>query len=594
MPSTERNIEAVKLATRHYLQQLRHDWITAVPALVLPGIGSILVFYVPPLIVAKIIVTFSNDPHPGVTTLLPYVFWFAGLWLIGEALWRIAMLCLSRTEVRGMQRLYQRAMEFLFAKDQAFFNNSFAGSLTKKAIGYGRRYEDIMDTLVFSVTSSLIPIFFAGFILYRYSPWLLVSLLAMMLLAILVATPLIKRRQKLVTVREAASNAMAGNVADTISNMTTVRSFAQESYEAQRHHKNVSDYMSKTLKAWDYNTLRIEMALSPLYVLTNVVGLSIALALSSNGSLDIGAIFVSFTYFAQISGIMWKFNQIYRNLESSITDAAQFTELLLEPPRIQDQRQAEAFKPLGGTIEFNNVTFHYSDSAGRHLFRGLNLKINEGEKVALVGHSGGGKTTITTLLLRFMDVDDGEILIDGQNIAKVQQRKLRSTIAYVPQDTSLFHRSLADNIRYGRLNATDKEVLRASKLAQADTFINLLPKGYETLVGERGVKLSGGQRQRIAIARAILKDAPILVLDEATSALDSESEKAIQKALWQLMKDRTSIVIAHRLSTIARMDRIVVLEEGKIVEEGSHKALLEKGGVYAKLWAHQSGGFLEE
>ena len=292
MPSTERNIEAVKLATRHYLQQLRHDWITAVPALVLPGIGSILVFYVPPLIVAKIIVTFSNDPHPGVTTLLPYVLWFAGLWLIGEALWRIAMLCLSRTEVRGMQRLYQRAMEFLFAKDQAFFNNSFAGSLTKKAIGYGRRYEDIMDTLVFSVTSSLIPIFFAGFILYRYSPWLLVSLLAMMLLAILAATPLIKRRQKLVTVREAASNAMAGNVADTISNMTTVRSFAQESYEAQRHHKNVSDYMSKTLKAWDYNTLRIEMALSPLYVLTNVVGLSIALALSSNGSLDIGAIFV--------------------------------------------------------------------------------------------------------------------------------------------------------------------------------------------------------------------------------------------------------------------------------------------------------------
>lgn len=594
MYPTERNVEAVKLAIKHYLQQLKQDWRTAVPALVLPGIGSTLVFYVPPLIVAQILVTFTNDPHPGFDALLPYVLWFAGLWLLGEALWRVAMFCLSRTEVRGMQRLYQNAMEFLFAKDQSFFNDSFAGSLTKKAVGYGRRYEDIVDTLAFSVTSSLIPIFFAGYVLYRYSPWLLIALLGMMTIAILVAVPLIKRRQKLVTVREAASNVMAGNVADTVSNMTTVRSFAQESSEARRHHENVGDYMSKTLKAWDYNTLRIEMALSPLYVLTNVVGLSIALALSANGSLDIGAIFVSFTYFAQISGIMWKFNQIYRNLESSITDAAQFTELLLEPSKIRDQAQPEAFKPLNGSIRFNDVTFHYSDNAGKHLFRNLNLNVDEGEKVALVGHSGGGKTTITTLLLRFMDVDGGEILIDGQNIAKVKQRKLRSSIAYVPQDTSLFHRSLFDNIRYGKLDATDKEVLRASKLAQADKFISQLPNGYNTLVGERGVKLSGGQRQRIAIARAILKDAPILVLDEATSALDSESEKAIQKALWQLMKDRTSIVIAHRLSTIARMDRIVVLEEGQIVEEGSHKDLLEKDGVYAKLWAHQSGGFLEE
>ena len=594
MSFPERNTEAVKLAANNYWQQLKHDWPTAVPGLVLPGLGNILVFYVPPLIVAKILVAFSNDPHPGASSLLPYVLWFTGLWLIGEVLWRIAMLCLSRAEVRGMERLYQQAMEYLFARDQAFFNDNFAGSLTKKVVGYGSRYVDVMDTLAFSVTSSLIPVFFAGFVLWGYSPWLVVALLAMMVIAALVAIPLIKRRAKLVAVREAASNVMAGNVADTISNMTTVRSFAQETYEGRRHASRVKDHAQKMLKSWDYNTLRIEIALSPFFVLTNVVGLTIALALSSNGALNVEAIFVSFSYFVQISGFMWKFNQIYRNLESSLTDAAQFTELLIEQPRVTDASDVKSLKPVKGLIEFMDVSFQYSDSAGRHLFQDLNLKINEGEKVALVGHSGGGKTTITTLLLRFMDIEAGKILIDGQDISKVPQRQLRASIAYVPQDTSLFHRSLADNIRYGKLDAADDEMLKAAKLSHAHDFIKELPKAYETLVGERGVKLSGGQRQRIAIARAILKDAPILVLDEATSALDSESEKVIQDALWKLMEGKTTIAIAHRLSTISRMDRIVVLDEGRIAQQGTHKQLLEKGGIYAELWAHQSGGFLED
>lgn len=214
--------------------------------------------------------------------------------------------------------------------------------------------------------------------------------------------------------------------------------------------------------------------------------------------------------------------------------------------------------------------------------------------MALVGHSGGGKTTITMLLLRFMDIDRGQIRIDGQNIATVKQRQLRSSIAYVPQDPALFHRTLTENIRYGKLDASQEEVVRVAKMAHAAEFIDKLRHGYETLVGERGVKLSGGQRQRIAIARAMLKNAPILVLDEATSALDSESEKLIQDVLWKLMEGRTAIVIAHRLSTIQRMDRIVVLKEGKIVEQGTHQELLQKAGVYAKLWAHQSGGFLKD
>lgn len=590
----ERNTKAIKLAVKHYWQQVLTDWRYSLPAMLLPAFGNILVFYIPPLIVAKILSTFANDPHPDASSLWPYVALFAGLWLVGEALWRLGMLCLSRAEVRGMGRLYRQAMEYLFSKDQGFFNDNFAGSLTKKAIGYGRRYEDVMDVMAFSVVSSYLPMIFAAFILWQYSPWLVVSLFAMLVISIVIITPLIKRRQKLVASREAASNVMAGNIADTITNMTTTRSFARESYEGNRHRGKVEDYMGKTLKAWDYNTLRIELALSPLYVFTNVVGLIIALALSADGSLNIEAIFVSFSYFSHISGVMWKFNQIYRNLESSITDAAQFTELLLEPPKVKDLDNPTGFKLLKGSIDFKDVTFQYSDNAGKHLFRNLNLHIKEGEKVALVGHSGGGKTTITTLLLRFMDIDSGQILIDGQDISKIKQRQLRASIAYVPQDPSLFHRTLADNIRYGNLKADDAEVFRVAKMAHAEEFIKNLPKRYETLVGERGVKLSGGQRQRIAIARAMLKDAPILVLDEATSALDSESEKLIQSALWKLMEKRTAIVIAHRLSTIQKMDRIVLLSEGRITEQGTHRELIASKGLYAQLWAHQSGGFLQD
>ena len=223
----------------------------------------------------------------------------------------------------------------------------------------------------------------------------------------------------------------------------------------------------------------------------------------------------------------------------------------------------------------------------------FNLQIKSGEKIGLVGPSGGGKTTITRLLLRFMDIQGGAIMIDGQDIRDIKQQDLRRAIAYVPQEPLLFHRSIKENIRYGKPAASDDEIIAVAKKAFAHDFIKVLPDGYDTLVGERGVKLSGGQRQRVAIARAMLSNAPILVLDEATSALDSESERVIQKALWELMKGKTAVVIAHRLSTIQRMDRIVVLDEGKIIEQGSHKALLKQGGLYAKLWSHQSGGFID-
>jgi ATP-binding cassette subfamily B protein len=258
---------------------------------------------------------------------------------------------------------------------------------------------------------------------------------------------------------------------------------------------------------------------------------------------------------------------------------------------VTDRVEPAPFAPADYGIVLRDVQFRY-ESSQPPVFDRLSLTIPAGAKFGLVGRSGGGKTTLTRLLLRFADVERGEILIGGVQIDAVRQAALRSAIAYVPQDPSMFHRSIADNIRFGRQDASDAAVRRAAQLAHAAEFIEALPAGYDTLVGERGVKLSGGQRQRVAIARAILKDAPILILDEATSALDSESEALIQDALWTLMEGRTAIVIAHRLSTVRRMDELVVLEGGRVLERGSHDALLAHQGVYAALWARQSGGFL--
>jgi ATP-binding cassette subfamily B protein len=288
---------------------------------------------------------------------------------------------------------------------------------------------------------------------------------------------------------------------------------------------------------------------------------------------------------------MWEFNRIYRNMEGAITDAAQFADLLLDPPVVTDADQTQDFAPGDYGITLREIGFRYSEAQPR-LFDALSLTIPAGAKFGLVGRSGGGKTTLTRLLLRFSDVEEGQILIGGMPIDLVPQSALRRTIAYVPQDPSMFHRSIADNIRVGRPEASDADVRRAAELAHAAEFIAGLPDGYATMVGERGVKLSGGQRQRVAIARAILKDAPILILDEATSSLDSESEAAIQDALLTLLKGRTALVIAHRLSTVRRMDELIIMDRGRVVERGSHEALLAMNGIYAGLWAHQSGGFL--
>jgi ABC-type multidrug transport system fused ATPase/permease subunit len=283
-------------------------------------------------------------------------------------------------------------------------------------------------------------------------------------------------------------------------------------------------------------------------------------------------------------------NRDLRRFYNALADASEMVEILEEPHGIQDVPGAKRLAVSGGMVEFRDVEFAFRD--GSPVLHGFDLAIAPGEKIALVGPSGAGKSTVTKLLLRLYDVNSGAIEIDGQNIRTVTQDSLRENIGYVPQEPILFHRTLMENIRYGKRDATDAEVVEAAKQAHAHEFITSFPQGYETFVGERGVKLSGGERQRVAIARAILKNAPVLVLDEATSSLDSESEHYIQEALDTLMEGKTVIVIAHRLSTIMKMDRIVVMEQGRIVDEGTHDALLATDGLYRKLWSIQAGGFM--
>lgn len=565
------------------------NWRYTLPILLSVSVGSTLIFYVPPIIVANLIATSNLN----LATAWPAVLWFGASWMGGELLWRLALLLMVEFEAKTIQRLYKEALDTLLDKELSFYANHFTGTVTKNILAYARRFEAFFDTITFEIIASLVPAVFAAIVLAFISPWLSVTLIGMMALGILLARPLIHHRLKLVQTREAAHAAMAGHVADVITNIAAIKSFGNEHVERATHDAKVDDFIIKAKKSWHYQTTHIDMVISPIYVATNVLGLAIVLSLSVDAATQ-AALFIAFNYFLNITRFLWSFNNVYRRIEEAVTDAALFVAYTMTPPKVTDSKDAQSLHITNGTINFQDMVFTHAEDTDA-LFSKFSLKIPAGQKIGLVGRSGAGKSTIVNLLLRFMNIDDGKIVIDEQDISKITQQSLHQQIAYVPQEPLMFHRSIRENIAYGKPGASDEQIRNAAKQAHALEFIENLPKGFDTLVGERGVKLSGGQRQRVAIARAIVKDAPILILDEATSALDSESEKLIQDALAKLMEGRTSIVIAHRLSTIAKLDRIIVLEEGKIIEDGSHAQLLQhQGGVYAKLWTHQSGGFIED
>ena len=494
----------------------------------------------------------------------------------------------------AMQRdLYAQCFSKLTNQTLFFHSNKFGGSLvsqTNKLVGAVERFWDTIIWSILPLVISLVgSIIILSTLLWQYALFLLIFSIVFSLVVYYGSKPMAKLTKK----EAKASNKLNGQLADVISNILAVKSSGAEATEQKFFTKTVSSWRNSSLDVMR-GFLKISTVYSSISMTMKVSAAAFSVYAAQNNLISVAAVYLIITYTSSVTRELWNMNGIMRNYNRIIGNANDMVEILQTPTTLIDKSDSK-LKVTNGEISMDKITFTHDEGQGDTLFHDFSLDIKPGEKIGLVGASGSGKTTLTKLLLRFADIDSGKITIDGQDISEVTQASLRAKIAYVPQEPLLFHRSVRENIAYGRPDATDAEIEEAAKKAGAYDFIVGLKHGFDTMVGERGIKLSGGQRQRVAIARAILKDAPMLVLDEATSALDSESEALIQKSLETLMKNRTSIVIAHRLSTIAKLDRIIVLKDGKIVEDGSHDELInKKRGVYAKLWARQSGGFIEE
>jgi ATP-binding cassette subfamily B protein len=531
-------------------------------------------------------VTFANSLH--------LIIVYGVLIFVGEViLWRLALYFTWTFEINSMRAVYLAVFRKLTMQDLNFHADRFGGSLVSQSSKLQGAFERFWDMIIFSIMPMLSTIIGSIIVLSLLGLWqygIFLTLYALVFgIVVYFGSRFIAKRNR----EEAkASNATSGFLADIVTNINTVKAFGREMHEQKGADKSITTWHSASTHL-KWGILTATSAFSTMYTIGAIGAFIFAVLSAESGIASAGMIYLVFIYALNINRQLWELNSITRTYNRVIGDADEMTRILKDDIELVDTTDKE-LHASAGMIKFNNVTFAHDKGRGETVFNNFDLTIPAGQRVGLVGHSGSGKTTFTRILLRFSDIDDGQILIDNQDITHVTQRSLHESIAYVAQEPILFHRTLRENIAYGKTDATMVEIEHAAMQAHALEFIKGLPDGFDTMVGERGVKLSGGQRQRIAIARAILKDAPILVLDEATSALDSESEKLIQASLDELMKDRTSIVIAHRLSTIAKLDRIIVLDNGKIVEDGSHTELLKDKGTYAKLWSHQSGGFIEE
>jgi ATP-binding cassette subfamily B multidrug efflux pump len=493
-------------------------------------------------------------------------------------------------------RLRWNFHRLMLNQSMSFYQDEFAGRVAAKVMQTALAVRDvwfiIADILVYVLIYFGTMVTIVGF----FNPWIALPFLVWLAAYILSLSYFVPRLSKVSQNQADARSMMTGRITDAYTNISTVKLFSHAGREAGYARFAMHEFLG-TVHSQMRMVTQVEVVNHLLnMILITATGLT-ALWLWSNGEVSVGGVAAATAMSLRLNGIshwvMWEMTSLYEQI-GTVQDGIN---TLTTHNKISDAVDAKALQVKQGEIKFDAVNFNYGGN--REILKSLDLHIKPGEKVGLVGRSGAGKSTIVNLLLRFYEVESGQILIDGQNVNGVTQNSLREHIGMVTQDTSLLHRSVRDNILYGRPNATDEDMIAAAKRAEAHDFIMTLSdakgrKGYDAHVGERGVKLSGGQRQRIAIARVMLKDAPILLLDEATSALDSEVEQAIQASLYNLMQGKTVVAIAHRLSTIAAMDRLIVLDEGQIIEEGSHQQLLKQGGLYATLWAHQSGGFLGE
>lgn len=540
--------------------------------------------------VLKKIIDLAGSQSAGSESILLWVLAFPGLMFFMFLFYRISsfigMEWLTRAESYGYKVLF----DHLTQHSHSYFSNRFAGSLTNKISHASEGSFRLLDGTLWGHYGAFLSLVASGTLIFLTNSW--VGIIYIGLIVVLIPTNyfLARHRKPYVVAFAAQKTLLKGKSVDIITNIAAVRQFSQRASEYENISGEVEKFRSADIRQWRlsewglaFNNFIIVGAVTVM--LGIMYNLWIVGAVSSGDFVLVLTLVMSLSStLVFIGNAMNQFIRVYGDVEEGLNE-------ILLPFEIIDQKDAQRLDVHKGKIEWNNVTFKFEENV---VFDNFNLDIRPGERVGLVGSSGAGKTTFVSLLLRQHELHGGSITIDGQDIAHVTQDSLRENVAVVPQEPMLFHRSIRENILYGKSDATNEEIIAVAKKAQAHDFISSLPHGYDTLVGERGVKLSGGQKQRVAIARAMLKNAPVLVLDEATSALDSESEVAIQKALHELMVGKTVIAIAHRLSTLREMDRIIVLENGKIIEDGNHDTLSKSGGMYSRLWEHQAGGFLQD
>ncbi|OGG41137.1 hypothetical protein A2118_03635, partial [Candidatus Kaiserbacteria bacterium GWA2_50_9] len=509
---------------------------------------------------------------PGVLTTIAWILGaYALVNIVGWTGQRVRMVTIGRLEARTMADLYDKAFWYLLGHSHEFFISNFTGTLTRRVTRYARSFESVFDNIIMNLLPAFLFLVGVVTVLSLRSIWLGAGLFTLTILFIYLQYRMVMWLQPLRTRRTEEDSRMTGALSDAVLNHSTVTSFAALSYERS--------YFSRVTDGWRAATQRAMDAYALIYGIQGAFALFIEIAilggtafLWTKGLLTVGDFVLVQIYIIGLLSQVWSIGRNMRQLHDAFSEATEMLDIMELPQGIQDAPGAKELRVPEGAITFDQACFEYHD--GHEVLKGFELTILPHEKVALIGSSGAGKTTIAKLLIRLYNLTKGAIRIDDQDIVQVTQESLRRAIAFVPQEPMLFHRTLMDNIRYGRQETTDDEVIEAARQAHCHEFISQYPEEYETLVGERGVKLSGGERQRVAIARAILKDAPILVLDEATSSLDSESERLIQDALLRLMKGKTVIAIAHRLSTVMHMDRLIVMERGSVVLSGTHEELL--------------------
>lgn len=583
--------------TMHYFwrELVKYKWY-ALGAFIVTPVVVFIRAVLAPLIFADLIEKVSQGLSLGelLNVALGEVIFFILLYIISKViLEELRLYWCWKMELMAMYDLANLCFDVISEQSMQFHSDRFSGSLVSQTNKFVNSFERLVDVFIWDLWPTSTYVIMVVCVLAPQVPWYAVGLIAFVLIYATIAGLCFRRISHLNEEEAAAEAKQTGQLADSISNIISVKSYAKEIHEKSRYSKFAHNNFAAGQKLMTA-TIRQDIMFSSVQVGITALILIFLIVGRDWLGISVATLILIVNYTQSIQGELWSITHIFKNINRAFGDAHDMTLILDTVDDVVDAPDAQPLELENTDISFNDITFQHQD-AKTPIFEHFNLEVKPGERIGLVGMSGSGKTTLTKLLLRFADVDTGEITIAGQNIKHLTQKSLRENIAYVPQETALFHRTIAENIAYGDPDATPEQIQRAAKLANAHDFIMELPDGYETLVGERGIKLSGGQRQRIAIARAILKDAPILVLDEATSALDSESEALIQDALNTLMTGRTSVVIAHRLSTVANLDRIVVLENGKIVEQGKHQELLEKpDGTYHQLWARQSGAFMEE